>query len=318
MRTEHALAYPLAGEGWIWESEYLAARAAFPGGIFTILDVWGYATSCDHRPHDWVHERFQQRLDWATEQRGVVLKLGLNAVYGKYAQMVGGKPGSFTSLAWAGMITASTRARLLSTLTLPNAASIVAFATDAVLSLADLGIGVPAKTLGGWESKPTMQGALFVANGLVIPYDGSRVRSRGYAQRVVMEARPQLEEAWARDGINAKAIIQRREFVNAKVALTTTDPKLYGEWIDVDVEQRFDPTPARSGTYTVDGLTYSRPMIDGVTRGGDCTERCNLQTPPTKQPSESEVKRAVQRLAAGVRTEPLSAVFEARRIELGL
>jgi hypothetical protein len=304
MRTPR-LAYPLAGEGWVWGVELEAALQAFPTGTFEIKESWSYVTRCTHTPHEWVPERFRQRLAWSKEQRGIVLKLALNAIYGKYAQMIGGKPGPYTSLAWAGLITAQTRAKLLSTLTLPNAGSIVAFATDAVLSLDDLGIGSPDKTLGGWESKPPMQqGAFFVANGLVVPYgDAERVRSRGYDTRVVASALPALEAAWDRDWTAASVELTKRQFVSAKSALKMGDWNLYGEWIDEVAVQTVDPTPARRGCYVLEGVTYSLPMIRGEVP--DARVSCSIER-LNKTLTPSLARRALRRYEAGIRKEPLT------------
>lgn len=273
------LRYPLAGEGWLWRSEIDAAERIWPGSVEQ-TDGWCYYTACDHDPHGWVHERFAQRLAWSKEQRGIVLKLGLNAIYGKYAQRVGDRNGAYTCLAWAGMITAYTRSRLLDALGNAPKDSIIAFATDGILSLVDLGIGTPDKRLGGWESKEGMPaGAFFVANGLVIPYDGTKAKTRGYNAASITAALPDIERAWADSGIQARVGIPSRQFVNVKLALQCEDESLYGEWIDELVDQGFDPSPGRSGFYVGDdGVTYSLPGAD-LDTSAHCAERCNVLKP---------------------------------------
>lgn len=305
MRTPK-LAYPLRGEAWIWADEFWQATTTFPYSNFQILDAWSYLPACDHVPHDWVEQRFAQRLAWSKEQRGIVLKLGLNAVYGKYAQRVGGRDGAYTCLTWAGLITSYTRTQLLKALTTPHADSIIAFATDGILSLEDLGIGSTSKTLGGWECKePMQQGAFFIANGLVIPFDGSRVRSRGYESTVIRNEMPQLEREWKKNGINAKVTFAKRQFVAAKEALKLEDTTLYGEWIDVLTTQTLDPGPQRIEPYLLDGITFSRPMLSGI---NDSAERASAFLEREKQTlTPSDARRAKRRFDAGIRREPLTS-----------
>jgi hypothetical protein len=96
-----------------------------------------------------------------------VIKLGINSVYGKMAQGVGGTKGRAprSSNPWvAGAITAGTRAKLL------RAASkapwdVVFFATDGLHSLEDLGVESPTKTLGGWE-KSTIEAGIWAQPGV--------------------------------------------------------------------------------------------------------------------------------------------------------
>jgi hypothetical protein len=67
--------------------------------------------------------------------RGQVIMLGINSVYGKFAQRVGkrGEPPAYGSLWYAAAITAGTRRKLLQA-ALSDPSAIIAFATDAVFS----------------------------------------------------------------------------------------------------------------------------------------------------------------------------------------
>src|SRR5690606_33111725 len=98
---------------------------------------------CNDRPFGWVPEVYDTRSKWRAEGIGAekVLKLGLNSIYGKAAQRIGGKrygrpaPPSWHQMEWAGYATARTRAELYRA-ALPALArgSAVMFATDAVVS----------------------------------------------------------------------------------------------------------------------------------------------------------------------------------------
>lgn len=83
------------------------------------------------------------------------LKLGLNSIYGKLAQQLGyhtGRLPTYHNLTWAGFITAKTRARLYD-LAMNDPKSVVAFATDAVISTRPLDQYVKVGAgLGEWDS----------------------------------------------------------------------------------------------------------------------------------------------------------------------
>jgi hypothetical protein len=82
-----------------------------------------------------------------------VIKLGINSVYGKTAQKIGGRAGRppHTANPWvAGAITAGTRAQLLKA-ALKNPWAVIFFATDGIQSVEPLGVENETKTLGGWE-----------------------------------------------------------------------------------------------------------------------------------------------------------------------
>jgi hypothetical protein len=87
------------------------------------------------------------------DARGQVIKLDINAVYGKFAQRIGrrGKPPKYGSLWFAAAITAGTQRKLVeAALTNPDAA--IAFATDGLFTDKPLDVYVPEqKILGEWK-----------------------------------------------------------------------------------------------------------------------------------------------------------------------
>jgi hypothetical protein len=143
-----AICYPCEGRGWYWACEMRPEEEA--------IETWKYSTECDcGRPLDWVTEMYEFRKE--LKRRGSsaekAVKLGLNALYGKFAQQAGyatrGAVPTFHSLAWAGWITARTRARLYDA-ALQRPDSIIMFATDAVMSLEPLELSC-SDALGDWD-----------------------------------------------------------------------------------------------------------------------------------------------------------------------
>jgi DNA polymerase type B, organellar and viral len=106
------------------------------------------------RPLTFVKELFDWRASLPKDDmRGQVIKLGINSVYGKFAQRVGqrGEPPAYGSLWFAAAITAGTRRKLMEA-ALCDPHAIIAFATDAVFSTRALPLNIPErKVLGEWE-----------------------------------------------------------------------------------------------------------------------------------------------------------------------
>jgi hypothetical protein len=149
--------FPRTGEGWYWHTEVAAARAFLArfGGELEVLDSWRFTPDDpDARPFAFVGDLYAARL--ARQVRGdaseKLLKLSLAAIYGKTAQKRGrkaGETGAYYSLAWAGMVTAAIRARVLeAALTAPE--SVVSFAVDCVYADRVLPLP-PGEGLGDWR-----------------------------------------------------------------------------------------------------------------------------------------------------------------------
>lgn len=175
--------YPQNGEGWYHSTEVLAALDRF-GKAITLLDGWYVSEALPSKFADWIPRLYALRLALkaAGDMSEIVLKLALNSLYGKLAQREGHAP--FLCLAWAGAITAATRARLLST-TARNEDDILAFATDGVLSRKSLGLSA-SKALGGW-SVESYDSATLVMSGFYSLKKGRKrvkVASRGVNAKI--------------------------------------------------------------------------------------------------------------------------------------
>lgn len=163
-RTKNKLIrYPSKGYNWIWGPEVLAALQHIDkyNGTIEIFEQWKFVPGDDVKPYAFVRDLYNQRLQWKIEGVGaqIVLKLTINAFYGKTAQTVGydiGKEGSkkrppYYQLQYAGLITSGTRAKMyLAMMQKPD--KIIAIATDGIWSTEPLNLPIGDK-LGEWEFK---------------------------------------------------------------------------------------------------------------------------------------------------------------------
>lgn len=171
-RTEKMqISFPREGEGWYWLPEALAALEC-PGHV-EVLEYYIWEADCKHQPFHWIGSYYDTRQKWvknATEewQRGgeKIIKLGLNSLYGKTAQQLGGtpdKPPVYHQLEWAGYITSATRARLFLA-AIANPSVVIGFATDGIFTTAKLEIECSTtKAMGAWELKEPVPVGMTIA-----------------------------------------------------------------------------------------------------------------------------------------------------------
>lgn len=143
---------------WIHAPEFQILLRQFESGLFSefeVIEAWVYIDD-GTRPYEWVREIFDQRLEWKKVGNPAELaaKLGINSLYGKLAQRVGGKAGKpkWHNLEMAGHITSTCRAMLYEA-SWEAHRSLVAYQTDGIYSTEPLlylpnGAGV---NLGQWE-----------------------------------------------------------------------------------------------------------------------------------------------------------------------
>jgi hypothetical protein len=156
------------------------------GGI-NLAEHWHYVPGDDPQPfRKWIRDKYGERLSLkrVSDPRNIMPKLGLNSIYGKFAQQAGWKPGRklppWHQLEWAGMITAYTRAAVWRAI-YDRTDDIVAMETDGVYSRVPLDVEV-GEELGQWESEELSR-LTYVQSGVYVAdkaKDGTTyVRSRG-------------------------------------------------------------------------------------------------------------------------------------------
>lgn len=190
-----SIVYPMAGEGWYWGDEVRAAQSLYPSSI-SVIEGFQYTQTCSHQPFAFVSDYYQQRaeLKRVGDFGQIILKLGLNSLYGKCAQSVGGKVigklangtevhsrPTYQSFVWAGMITSGCRAAILDAIRLGD---VVSIATDGVVSRTPIALPI-GDELGTWDFKK-VEKFTSVQNGVYryAASDGKwNVRARGFSGR---------------------------------------------------------------------------------------------------------------------------------------
>jgi DNA polymerase type B, organellar and viral len=244
------LYWPLAGSGVYWSPEIEAAQSL--GAEVKFREVWQAVKCCDCKPYSFVEPLYEFRKSLGKGNEGYPIKLGLNAMYGKLAQRKGAQ--RYYNLIHAGLITAITRAKLLSAVA-HNPEAVIMLATDAVYSLAPLPLPV-SKQLGDWEAKERPD--MFIVQPGLYWFPGAQGaeqshKTRGIPKSVVEANADKFRKAWelfARSGwlfpeIDAvgdqyNVALPLNSFIGIRLAMARNKPHLAGCWKTVKKKMSFD------------------------------------------------------------------------------
>jgi len=174
--------YYSSGTGYYYGSEVTAAFQFDPD--IDIVGGYECICECDERPFQWVEDyyAYRQVLKSNGDFAEIIIKLGLNSVYGKLAQSKGKSP-PWQNFIWAGMITSGTRAMLMQAV-MQNPRAVIKLSTDAVFSTEKLNLP-EGKELGEWK-RVDLENLLILGNGIyhspTVDEDGNSLASknRGY------------------------------------------------------------------------------------------------------------------------------------------
>lgn len=169
--SQMQISFPAQGEGWYWFPEYEAALEC--PGVLEVIEWWQFIPGCNEKPFHWIDTYYKERQQWVKNptqewQKGgeKIIKLGLNSLYGKTAQQLGGnllKAPPYHQLEWAGYITSATRARLY-TAAVKDPSSIIGFATDGIFTTKPLPLELSTtKQMGAWELKEPVPVGMTIA-----------------------------------------------------------------------------------------------------------------------------------------------------------
>jgi hypothetical protein len=142
-----------------------------------------------------------------------VIKGALNSTYGVLAQNPKHNP-KFRCVAWAGWITAATRAQLLDVLT----DDVVLLATDGILTRAPLDVPV-SERLGDWETD-TYDEVWCAGTGVYFCRRADtwdKNKTRGFESGTL--TRERVLEMWESDGRDGRTVIERHTFIGMGIAL---------------------------------------------------------------------------------------------------
>jgi hypothetical protein len=239
--------------------------AARPLTNLRVRAAWRFSRGCEHEPFAFIPDLYEQRRE--LKRRGdpaeYTYKLILNSCYGKLAQ----RPRSETDKpayyepAWAGNITATTRAKLLAAIALDPQA-VIQTATDGLTSWRELDLPLSG-SLGEWDLKH-LAALLIVQSGVYFWRDtkGGKVqRSRGFHPASLTFARC---ERHLRLHPGRALVLANRRFVGYKTALHRNRLDLWRTWLDYDARLETTPEPRRVFAERKNGYSISAPIPKAV------------------------------------------------------
>ena len=262
IRHKGHLFWPREGEGTYWSPEIDAAIAA--GASVEFLEGYYAETRCDCPGFGWVEQLYETRRQLGKSTRGYPLKLGINGLYGKLAQRLGGAP--FRDLVAAGLITAYCRAQLIRAYALaPH--EIVMMATDSIFSRVPLPLDIGPR-LGQWELKERPTGLFVVQPGVYwSPGSETLPKTRGIPQSQIIKHRDHFEalwHAWANGDLADRPPtypVAIRSFIGHRAALARGKPQMAGAWITAAREISFDWKNKReTAAELLDGCAVTSPF----------------------------------------------------------
>jgi hypothetical protein len=249
VRQKHAIYYPAKGEGWYHTVEVMTAiRLGYP---VEVLEGYTLKRRNMEKPFKWIPGVYAKRAALKDEGHAAekALKLALNSVYGKLAQGYGfnSRP-RWQNYFWAGQITATTRAKILTAAS--KARAPIMIATDGIFCQSLPGNVRDGKALGAWELAGVPE--LFAAQAGVYqgrytecsacgrpaarhPHKGCEVyneketlKSRGFfAAEVDYDA---LREGFESEGADYIHQYKSRRFMGLGVSLTRKDFGVWRSW----------------------------------------------------------------------------------------
>jgi hypothetical protein len=228
----HAIRYFTNGQGWYHTPEIRAALALYPDRV-QILEGYVFIPSDETKPFTFVRELAKRKTEYKRVGHAAekVLKLGINSLYGKLAQGLGyndSKP-PYQSYYWAGYITSTCRARMLSLASQAGTDHVIMVATD----------GIFLDTDPGWQSgdslgdiERTILSDMFtVQPGVYHAWDGEGTeikKSRGFFAKEIDFT--QLRKGFLEDGPYFVGHYPSTRFLGLGSALQRRDMSEWRTW----------------------------------------------------------------------------------------
>jgi hypothetical protein len=170
--------FPLSGKGWFWNPEVELARK-----LGTVKIIEGYYLKDDSGTTPFREiipalYKTRQQYKKVNDKTEWVIKIVLNALYGKFAQKVG--RADYKNFVWAGWITSHTRAKLRAAV-VGKEKSIIAFATDGIYSLKPLSLK-HSTDIGKWDASQFDSATVLMSGVYLLQGEhGTKTGKRGYA-----------------------------------------------------------------------------------------------------------------------------------------
>jgi len=245
--TNDHIRYFQNGIGWYYDAEVAAALRFDP--TIEVLAGFSFERNCEHQPFSWIPEYYERRQQMVLEGDfgEKIIKLGLNAAYGKLAQSKGKNP-RWQQLIWAGLITSGTRAMLLGAIQ-QNPDAIIKVATDAVFSTSPLQLQFSETDLGGWKSE-TLYDLFVLGNGVYHSTGSSNPKHpTGISKTRGFDKEGALKFDWERiredyqNGVTS--LVMKKEFRRFVKAFQEKKLEERGHWIDIELELKLDTNKSK-------------------------------------------------------------------------
>ena len=186
---------------------------------------------------------------------GIVLKLCLNTLYGKTAQLKP-VPGAWLNYVYASLITSRLRTRVYDLyLSLPPR-SVVMFATDAVFTVNPGLVDTSAEGLGGLEHAGTYHDMTIIQPGLYFDGPSSHFKTRGIGKKYVQAYGAELRAAAI---LGESVTMKVTQFKGLRQSLHTRNYTDMGNWIESDRVIATRTYSKREHETVIDGITWTDP-----------------------------------------------------------
>jgi hypothetical protein len=318
------IVYPASGRGWYWSFEIRSAVHQ----RFTCEEAWVYTRVCDCQPLGFVSDVYKKRKALGKDGPGIVLKLGLNSLYGKMVQSIGSP--KYANPIWGSYITAYPRMMiqdLIHSSPMCVRASrgrvagcgrdIVMVATDSVASLIERQDADISGELGAWSCETHPDGMLVVQPGVYFGTSGKHTKTRGFTRTVVDNYESEFRRAFRRmvdsgDLNEGQVALPVQVFGGIRYALQRRNMSFLGQWMAYGTSERtgkvlsFDWTTKRHPMTL--NPTRERPWILTMPYEGDPS----TETVPYSKNIGGLIDAADDRLAFADLPDwsPLGAVYE--------
>lgn len=239
LRTQQgSILFPASGRGWYWSFEIDASVHQ----SFETEEMWLYTRRCNCQPLAFVEEVYRQRQALGKDGPGIVLKLGLNSLYGKTVQSVGVP--KYANPIWGSFITAYPRMSIQdfihSSVDCPQGTcgrDIIMIATDSVASTMERPDYPDSNDLGGWSVERHPHGVFIVQPGVYFGSSGKPNKTRGVPRTVVDAYEHVFRAAFntmceTGELSDGDVSVPQTIFCGIRYALHRHNLKLLGQWVE--------------------------------------------------------------------------------------
>lgn len=243
---------------WVHQVELRKALELYGYKNFQILRGYIIEPLSDRPIYNFIPHLAKRRLALKKkgDMRNIVLKLGLNSLYGKTAQSVGnsGRRPPFQNFYIAGYITAATRAKLLDFAfgCGKNGSGVIQFATDGVFSTVPHSVQKKnsSAVLGEWEYTEIKRKVLYLKPGVYFAErkgdeDARKTKRRTRGFSASRFTAGDVFREWRARGPYGNLAADDKRFIGIGTCLVNRDWTNYGKFVSQSLKISFGPGPTK-------------------------------------------------------------------------